>query len=48
MCDKTFDPVTFDITKVKAEDFASQLTILDAKVFAVIQPEVTFHFSQSS
>ncbi|XP_051949744.1 ras-specific guanine nucleotide-releasing factor RalGPS1 [Xyrauchen texanus] len=36
---KSFDAVVFDMLKVTPEEFASQITLMDAPVFKVIQPE---------
>lgn len=36
---KSYDAVVFDVLKVSAEEFASQITILDLPVFKAIQPE---------
>ncbi|TKR82870.1 hypothetical protein L596_016544 [Steinernema carpocapsae] len=36
---KEYDPVTFDVLKVHAEDFASQITVLDLPIFRNITPE---------
>uniref|UniRef100_A0A673HAW1 Ras-specific guanine nucleotide-releasing factor RalGPS1-like n=1 Tax=Sinocyclocheilus rhinocerous TaxID=307959 RepID=A0A673HAW1_9TELE len=36
---KSFDAVVFDMLKVTPEEFASQITLMDAPVFKAIQPE---------
>ncbi|CAL8386852.1 unnamed protein product [Boreogadus saida] len=36
---KSYDAVVFDVLKVTPEEFASQITLLDAPVFKAIQPE---------
>ncbi|RXM98329.1 Ras-specific guanine nucleotide-releasing factor RalGPS1 [Acipenser ruthenus] len=36
---KSFDAVVFDILKVTPEEYASQITLMDAPVFKAIQPE---------
>ncbi|XP_007901159.1 ras-specific guanine nucleotide-releasing factor RalGPS2 isoform X3 [Callorhinchus milii] len=36
---KSFDAVVFDVLKVTPEEFASQITLMDAPVFKAIQPE---------
>ncbi|XP_038651035.1 ras-specific guanine nucleotide-releasing factor RalGPS2 isoform X2 [Scyliorhinus canicula] len=36
---KSFDAVVFDVLKVTPEEFASQITLMDAPVFKTIQPE---------
>ncbi|XP_016316907.1 ras-specific guanine nucleotide-releasing factor RalGPS1-like [Sinocyclocheilus anshuiensis] len=36
---KSFDAVVFDMLKVTSEEFASQITLMDAPVFKAIQPE---------
>ncbi|KAM7369480.1 hypothetical protein PAMP_013747 [Pampus punctatissimus] len=36
---KSYDAVVFDVLKVTAEEFASQITLMDAPVFKAIQPE---------
>uniref|UniRef100_A0A8C4R2Q1 Ras-GEF domain-containing protein n=1 Tax=Eptatretus burgeri TaxID=7764 RepID=A0A8C4R2Q1_EPTBU len=36
---KSYDAVLFDVLRVFPEDFASQITLLDAPVFKAIQPE---------
>ncbi|XP_051523624.1 ras-specific guanine nucleotide-releasing factor RalGPS1-like [Myxocyprinus asiaticus] len=36
---KTYDAVVFDVLKVTPEEFASQITLMDAPVFKAIQPE---------
>ncbi|XP_058891194.1 ras-specific guanine nucleotide-releasing factor RalGPS2-like isoform X2 [Acipenser ruthenus] len=36
---KSFDAVVFDILKVTPEEYASQITLMDAAVFKAIQPE---------
>ncbi|XP_078263541.1 ras-specific guanine nucleotide-releasing factor RalGPS2 isoform X1 [Rhinoraja longicauda] len=36
---KSFDAVVFDVLKVMPEEFASQITLMDAPVFKAIQPE---------
>uniref|UniRef100_A0A9J8CVA7 Ral GEF with PH domain and SH3 binding motif 1 n=1 Tax=Cyprinus carpio carpio TaxID=630221 RepID=A0A9J8CVA7_CYPCA len=39
---KSYDAVVFDVLKVTPEEFASQITLMDAPVFKAIQPEVSF------
>uniref|UniRef100_A0A8C6T187 Ral GEF with PH domain and SH3 binding motif 1 n=1 Tax=Neogobius melanostomus TaxID=47308 RepID=A0A8C6T187_9GOBI len=36
---KSYDAVVFDVLKVTPEEFASQITLMDAPVFRAIQPE---------
>ncbi|XP_048043983.1 ras-specific guanine nucleotide-releasing factor RalGPS1 isoform X2 [Megalobrama amblycephala] len=36
---KSYDAVVFDVLKVTPEEFASQITLMDAPVFKAIQPE---------
>uniref|UniRef100_A0A672J751 Ras-specific guanine nucleotide-releasing factor RalGPS1-like n=1 Tax=Salarias fasciatus TaxID=181472 RepID=A0A672J751_SALFA len=36
---KSYDAVIFDVLKVTPEEFASQITLMDAPVFKAIQPE---------
>ncbi|KAI1882363.1 hypothetical protein AGOR_G00249910 [Albula goreensis] len=36
---KSYDAVVFDMLKVTPEEFASQITLMDAPVFRAIQPE---------
>ncbi|XP_041913264.1 LOW QUALITY PROTEIN: ras-specific guanine nucleotide-releasing factor RalGPS2 [Alosa sapidissima] len=36
---KSFDAVVFDVLKVTPEEYASQITLMDAPVFRAIQPE---------
>ncbi|KAG7499176.1 ras-specific guanine nucleotide-releasing factor 1 isoform X1 [Solea senegalensis] len=36
---KSYDAVIFDVLKVTPEEFASQITLMDAPVFRAIQPE---------
>uniref|UniRef100_A0A3Q1AVI0 Ras-GEF domain-containing protein n=1 Tax=Amphiprion ocellaris TaxID=80972 RepID=A0A3Q1AVI0_AMPOC len=36
---KSYDAVVFDVLKVTPEEFASQITLMDAPVFKTIQPE---------
>ncbi|XP_069793824.1 ras-specific guanine nucleotide-releasing factor RalGPS2 isoform X4 [Narcine bancroftii] len=36
---KSFDAVVFDVLKVTPEEFASQITLMDAPVFKAVQPE---------
>uniref|UniRef100_H2MB74 Ral GEF with PH domain and SH3 binding motif 1 n=1 Tax=Oryzias latipes TaxID=8090 RepID=H2MB74_ORYLA len=38
-CAKSYDAVVFDVLKVTPEEFASQITLMDAPVFKAIQPE---------
>uniref|UniRef100_A0A4W6DV86 Ras-GEF domain-containing protein n=1 Tax=Lates calcarifer TaxID=8187 RepID=A0A4W6DV86_LATCA len=38
---KSYDAVVFDVLKVTPEEFASQITLMDAPVFKAIQPEVS-------
>lgn len=40
MADKVYDPVTFDLLKVKPEDFASQITLVALPYFRKITAEV--------
>uniref|UniRef100_A0A6Q2Z578 Ras-specific guanine nucleotide-releasing factor RalGPS1 n=1 Tax=Esox lucius TaxID=8010 RepID=A0A6Q2Z578_ESOLU len=37
---KSYDAVVFDVLKVTPEEFASQITLMDAPVFKAIQPEL--------
>ncbi|KAG9477614.1 hypothetical protein GDO78_012894 [Eleutherodactylus coqui] len=37
---KSYDAVVFDVLKVTPEEFASQITLMDAPVFKAILPEV--------
>ncbi|KAM4697103.1 ras-specific guanine nucleotide-releasing factor RalGPS1 isoform 3-T3 [Rhinophrynus dorsalis] len=39
---KSYDAVVFDVLKVTPEEFASQITLMDAPVFKAILPEVSF------
>ncbi|KAK3541814.1 hypothetical protein QTP86_005780 [Hemibagrus guttatus] len=39
---KSFDAVVFDVLKVTPEEYAGQITLMDAPVFKAIQPEVSF------
>ncbi|VDN51781.1 unnamed protein product [Dracunculus medinensis] len=39
LCDKDYDPVTFDVLKVKFTDFASQITIVDVALFKAISAQ---------
>ncbi|TNN27177.1 Ras-specific guanine nucleotide-releasing factor RalGPS1 [Liparis tanakae] len=39
---KSYDAVVFDVLKVTPEEFASQITLMDAPVFKAIHPEVSF------
>ncbi|KAL1022521.1 hypothetical protein UPYG_G00028790 [Umbra pygmaea] len=36
---KSFDAVVFDVLKVTPEEYAGQITLMDAPVFKAIQPE---------
>uniref|UniRef100_A0A8C1MRL7 Ral GEF with PH domain and SH3 binding motif 2 n=1 Tax=Cyprinus carpio TaxID=7962 RepID=A0A8C1MRL7_CYPCA len=38
---KSFDAVVFDVLKVTPEEYAGQITLMDAPVFKAIQPEVS-------
>ncbi|KAI4878397.1 hypothetical protein NFI96_006322 [Prochilodus magdalenae] len=38
---KSYDAVVFDVLKVTPEEFAGQITLMDAPVFKAIQPETT-------
>ncbi|XP_051788260.1 ras-specific guanine nucleotide-releasing factor RalGPS1 isoform X1 [Erpetoichthys calabaricus] len=38
-CAKSYDAVVFDVLKVTPEEFASQITLMDAPVFKAIHPE---------
>ncbi|KAI4892521.1 hypothetical protein NFI96_005752 [Prochilodus magdalenae] len=39
---KSFDAVVFDVLKVTPEEYAGQITLMDAPVFKAIQPEQGF------
>ncbi|KAG8003535.1 Ras-specific guanine nucleotide-releasing factor RalGPS2, partial [Nibea albiflora] len=39
---KSFDAVVFDVLKVTPEEYAGQITLMDAPVFKAIQPETSF------
>uniref|UniRef100_A0A672QAU7 Ral GEF with PH domain and SH3 binding motif 2 n=1 Tax=Sinocyclocheilus grahami TaxID=75366 RepID=A0A672QAU7_SINGR len=41
---KSFDAVVFDVLKVTPEEYAGQITLMDAPVFKAIQPEVSLLF----
>ncbi|VDM42877.1 unnamed protein product [Toxocara canis] len=39
LSDKEYDPITFHVLKVKAEDLANQITLIDLPVFKSVTPE---------
>uniref|UniRef100_A0A3B3WHS8 Ral GEF with PH domain and SH3 binding motif 2 n=1 Tax=Poecilia mexicana TaxID=48701 RepID=A0A3B3WHS8_9TELE len=39
---KSFDAVVFDVLKVTPEEYAGQITLMDAPVFKAIQPDTSF------